>query len=191
MTAEPRERRVRAFFALPLPGELLQAVSTGQRTLQKLAPELRWLGEAKLHLTLKFLGSVAQSDVAALARGLENIASDRSPISVSVKGLDAFPMPRRARVLVLRLDDPSGALAALADSFDALAEQFGVARETRPFKAHVTLARARPIEDVRALIDAFTFPPHRATFDRACLYQSTLSRAGSTYDVIHERLLGG
>ncbi len=191
MATEPVSAKVRAFFALPLPGELAEAVGIGMRSLKKLAPELRWLGESKLHLTLKFLGGVAERDIVALAQGLERIASAASPIPARVLGLDAFPLPRRARVLVLELDDPSGALAALADSLETLAESFGVARETRAFKAHVTLARASPTEDLRALVEAFTFPRRPATFDRARLYQSTLSRSGSTYSVLHERLLGG
>ena len=182
---------VRAFFALPLPPDLLEAVTVAQASLKKLAPDLRWLTEDKVHLTLKFLGYVREDDVAALAEGLDQIARDYEPIPARVTGLDAFPIPRRARVLVLRLADAGGALAKLATALEALAERFGVAREARPFKAHVTLARARPPEDVRALLDSFAFPALSSTFDRARLYQSTLSRGGSTYDVLREGMLGG
>jgi RNA 2',3'-cyclic 3'-phosphodiesterase len=182
--------RVRAFFAMPLPSDLLAAVKSLQSALAPLAPELRWMEEEKLHLTLKFLGHVDEGAVPELARGLGRLLEGSKPIPAQVTALDAFPAPRRARVLVLTLRDEGARLSALAEGLDDLAERHGVPRESRPFKAHVTLARAKAPEDLRALLAAVVFPRLDAVFDRARLYQSELLRSGSRYTALAECALG-
>jgi RNA 2',3'-cyclic 3'-phosphodiesterase len=180
---------IRAFFALPLPEALLSAVCALQAELRPLAPALRWTDPEKLHLTLKFLGSVPDTEVAALSGALNELAHRCAPFVAVASGLDAFPALRRARVLALRLSEAeseSRALEKFAQDLDAVAERSGVRREARPFKAHVTLARARPPADVRALVENARWSARPCVFEHVRLYQSR----GGVYDVLHDVRLG-
>lgn len=182
---------VRAFFALPLPDELQPAVTALQGALYTRAPDLRFTDTHQLHVTMKFLGWIGAEAVPALVRTLDEIAAATAAISTVARGLDGFPSLRRARVLVLRLEDPIGQFAALARELEVLGESVGVAREERPFNAHLTLARAKPPADLRALVAAGRWSPTATSFDSIRLYQSTLRREGSEYSVLHEAKLGG
>jgi 2'-5' RNA ligase len=168
-------QRVRLFFGIALPPALL---------------ELRFIAEQNLHLTLKFMGWMTSADVEPLLRQLREIAAACPPIQTSARALGAFPTPKRARVLVVELDAGTGQLTQLAERLEAVAEEVGVPRETRPFKAHVTLARLSNPADVRELLAPVSWTQISCTLDRLRLYQSTLLPSGSSYSVLGEALLG-
>jgi 2'-5' RNA ligase len=181
MPAGDAEERFRAFYALSLPGQLSLAAEALRAELSLRSPALSWVRPASYHLTLKFLGQVRASDEQGLARGLDEAAAERLSISASVGGLEAFPSARKARVLVLAVA-PSVELAGLAARLDELSQRFGVPPETRPFRPHVTLARARGGADLRPLIESAGFSSQPARFAELGLYRS---RAGGHYDRLH------
>jgi RNA 2',3'-cyclic 3'-phosphodiesterase len=78
-----------------------------------------------------------------LEERLAEAAARCRPFEVVVRGLGAFPSPRRARVLWVGLDDADGRLAELAEAVrEAIAAEFPPDR--RPFSPHVTVARCEP-----------------------------------------------
>jgi 2'-5' RNA ligase len=101
-------------------------------------PDLRWSRPEQWHLTVKFFGPVPDAD--ALAEFVADSVRAREPFTLDLGGGGAFPDPRRASVLWLGVREGSDALAALADE--------------HPFRAHLTLARARTRRDVRAAVAA-------------------------------------
>src|SRR5438093_1139418 len=73
------------------------------------------------------------------SRAADAVAASRPRIV----GVGAFPSARRARVVWAGLDDRSGRMAGLAFAIDAaLAAEFRP--ESRPFRAHLTVARSDP-----------------------------------------------
>jgi 2'-5' RNA ligase len=187
--------RVRAFFALPLSGPLEQAALDAQALLRRRSSHtrlsLRFPLPDHLHLTLKFLGWVDLSDLPALLSGLAEAARRHTPFEVETGALDAFPTQRRGRVIVAHLDDLAGHISALAAACEALGETIGIPRETRPFKAHITLARLGAPGDVRTLLEKVPFPKLTAHFSSVRLYRSTLLPSGSQYSLLSEAPLGG
>ena len=96
-------------------------------------------------------------------------------------GLDAFPSPDRARVLVARATDPTGEVRELAAAFEDMCAAHGIARETRPYALHVTLARMRFPSRVRDLCESASLTGE-LTLGPIVLYESHLSPHGSTYE---------
>lgn len=186
MTSE----RVRAFFALPLPEAFERAAVEAQALLRRRSSHsrlsLRFLPADHLHVTLKFLGYVSASDLFTLGEELSQAAQRFSPIELESGTLDAFPTMRRGRVIVAHLDDRERRIAALSEACEAIAESLGISRETRPFRAHVTLARLSAPGDVHALLEKVPFPKQPIRFERVRLYRSTLLPTGSLYSVIAE-----
>ncbi|MGH8273453.1 MAG: RNA 2',3'-cyclic phosphodiesterase [Gammaproteobacteria bacterium] len=88
------------------------------------------------HLTLAFLGAQPEVRIPALLEAAAGVAPPRGELS-----LDRLGCFSRARVLWLGPErTPSGLRRDAHALWDALAP-LGVARERRPFAAHLTLAR--------------------------------------------------
>jgi 2'-5' RNA ligase len=107
------------------------------------AASRRWrpVPAAALHLTLKFLGPIRWDQVPDLEVLLRRVAASSPPVVTEVGGRLALPDERRARVLALRVSDPTDTLKTMAHALDREAAAFGFPLETLPFLAHITVAR--------------------------------------------------
>lgn len=181
----------RLFFALPLPEAALEAIAGAQHRARSTASPLapRWTRPEQMHVTLKFLGEQPGEALPRLRAALAARARAAGPIEATVARVAAFG-GQRARILVAQVESRGGALAQLAAGLESDAAELGVERETRPFVAHVTLARFRHPGDARAVIAAAELEPTALRFTDACLYRSELTPSGSRYAVIERRLLG-
>jgi len=130
---------VRLFVAISLTPELLEAFSALLQELRPLAPLAKFVPAENLHLTLKFLGEVAPSQLDALRTTLSAIHSVR-PVTLEFHALEFSPNERHARVLWAPAES-SSVLKSLAEDIDHALHQLGLLSENRPFKAHLTLAR--------------------------------------------------
>ena len=182
----------RCFVAVPLGDALrteLARAAAGWRT-QPPADALRWAEPDAWHLTLAFLGAVDPEDVPGIAEAVRRVAASHEPMEVATGRLGAFHRPGSVRVLWYGVADADGHLAALArDLGDALALS-----DDGPFRAHVTLARARrrPI-DLRAWIEAASAsaPEGRLTVDRIALMRSHLGAGPARYETLATFTLEG
>ena len=110
-----------------------------------------------IHLTLEFLGEVAEERIEELAR---IAASARvKPFLLRFDRLGAF---RRARIAWAGTANPPAALLGLQRSLNESLRAAGFALEDRPYAAHVTLARhtqrppaQRPIEPIEWRVGEF------------------------------------
>ena len=134
---------MRLFLALELPESLRRAVAAVQEELRVACPGWRWVRPEGLHLTLRFLGEVAEARLPELEERWRRAAAAASPAEIEVGGLGTFPPGGRLRVLWIGLSERTGGhLAALAASLEAEARAAGFEPEPRPFAPHLTLARA-------------------------------------------------
>lgn len=103
---------------------------------------------------------------------------------MEVRGLGAFPTPRRARVLWAATAD-APAFVALAAAVDRALVALGFPAEARRFTPHVTLGRVRePRPDpalASALTAAATRPFGTLRVARVSLMRSDLSPRGARY----------
>jgi 2'-5' RNA ligase len=139
----------RAFLAVVLPPSGRAWAESAQNSAAAVAADLRWSRSEQRHLTVQFLGAVP--DVAPVAEFVADSALRREPFTLSLGGGGAFPNARRASVLWLGVCHGSDQLTDLAVSLSSLSN------EDRPFRAHLTLARApkaRDLRDVVAALDA-------------------------------------
>lgn len=164
------ERQHRLFFA-SWPGDGLRST---------LAPRIRALQPDGVgrpqrpdqwHVTLEFLGSVPASRVAAAREAAGQVQAGPCEIV-----FDAVEFWRRPEVLTLVARQLPSPLGTLVDQLrEALAAR-GFEPESRPFRAHMTLARkvARPVT-------LGAFEPLRWPVADFALVESVTDRAGSVY----------
>lgn len=133
----------RAFVAVvpppPVRSALVAAVRDARAAVGP-APGLRWVPPAHWHVTLRFLGAVAEPErvVTDLAARL----TSHRPVTVRLGGVGTFPVGGRGAVVWAGVHDV-GADARLAD-LAAVVDTVPCDRPapTRPFRAHLSLARA-------------------------------------------------
>jgi len=146
------------------------------------APDFRWTPAANLHLTIRFVGNADRPVVEDVA----DAVAGRSPsgFQLGLGGIGTFGRGRMARVVWLGLVAGAEAATALAEAVDAECRRVGLAGEERPFRAHLTLARARAREGAR-LPDLPTPPLLDAwRAGELILYSSRPARSGSIYEAI-------
>lgn len=190
---------MRLFFAVPVPdaakariGELIERVqaSVGDGTAR-----VRWVDVDRLHLTLRFLGPTPEDRRGPLEAGADALASAGAPFEVTLAGGGAFPSLDRPRSLWLGVAAGADRLANLADGLTAMAGECGLVLDTRPFAAHLTIARTDGVRlgpvVARALEAAADGLDARFTVDRVILYQSLLGGGPARYEPLHEARLGG
>ena len=140
-----------------------------------LAPDLRWTRAEQRHITLQFLGPVA--DPPPVAGFVADAVRRREPFTATLGGGGAFPDPRRASVVWLGMRHGIDALIDLAVSLSSLSA------EDRPYRPHLTLARVNRARDMRAVIaalDACGASP-TWTVDEVVLFESDTRGDGAVH----------
>ena len=180
--AEAPVDRIRGFFGLPLPEENRRRLESYLRDCSDVAPEFRWTGPQNLHLTMRFMGSVDRDVAEGIARRLD----PGSSFEVALGELGTFTRGRLARVVWLGVREGAEPLRALAGRLETECRAAGLEPEPRAFKAHLTLARARPrdgaeLPELPALPELQSW---RAT--EVVLYASHLGRGGAVHEPIRK-----
>lgn len=139
---DPRSggRSIRAFVAVPLSAAVRDALARLPIRTEVQGARVRRVASHNLHLTLKFLGELEPARISGVVCALAAASCSVSPFDLAVAGAGQFPPRGAPRVLWAGVGGgPS--LAALKERVDRALADLGFARETRPFAAHVTLAR--------------------------------------------------
>jgi 2'-5' RNA ligase len=131
--------RARLFVALDLPDEVRAGiVAWGERELKD--PGLRRVPEESLHITLAFLGYLAEKEVPRLAEIAAGCAGPAPPVKLE----QPVPRPKRGRARLFALPAESPETIDLqARLQEGLVAAGLYDPERRPFWPHVTVARVR------------------------------------------------
>ena len=133
-----------------------------------------------MHITLKFLGNVADERRAQIENALRSVRG--RALALSLKQLGVFPNPRSARVLWVGIE-AGPELEQLATAVDQQMNSLGFEREKRAFSPHVTLARfnQRPGGNLGSVLSSPQPGFGTMTANEFHLYESKLSPQGSRY----------
>ena len=103
--------------------------------------------------------------------------------TVDVRGVGAYPSVRKASVIWVGVEDGAGHLGGVARAVEEVAAALGLGeRETRPFRGHVTVGRAKGGVDARRGLEGFSDRPFGAVeVSEVHVYESQLGGDGSTY----------
>jgi 2'-5' RNA ligase len=179
---------VRAFFAVAVGGALRESAAVCARALAARpgGDGVRWLEPSSYHLTLRFLGNVAASEIAPLAEHARDALAGSAPFTLTLGAPRGFPAPRHPKVIALPAE-PADALAELAARLEKVVVESGLASEERAFRAHLTIGRVRARR-----FPALEAPPPSTTqtVREVVLFRSDLSSAGAQYSPLATLSLG-
>jgi 2'-5' RNA ligase len=175
---------IRAFIAVNLAPAVGEEIANTQTALKHAQGDIRWTRIEGMHLTLKFLGDIAQAQVAPILTALQGALSDYHAFSVQAHGLDAFPNLKRPKVLWAGLQGEG--LIGLQEKVESALIPLDFPREERDFTPHITLGRVRSLrgwEQVLAVVRKHAqIQFGESLIDRVVLYQSTLRPDGAVYN---------
>ncbi len=183
--------QVRSFIAIELPDELkLELTQLEARLKLGKQPWVKWVDPYSIHLTLKFLGSIATDRIGEITRAMEAAARGIPPFHLEVKGLGVFPNLRRVQVAWVGIGGEVDKLSQLQQRIESNLVPLGFAPESRPFTPHLTLARVRDQASLDErqkfgqLIVSTRFEAGTIEVDAVNLMRSQLTREGAIYSRI-------
>ena len=135
--------RIRSFVAVETSTEVQESAARLVQQLQLIGADVKWVESPNMHLTLQFLGDVAEGKIPAITEALRKAAADCKPFQVEIRGAGAFPSWRRPNVFWLGVGQGAALLAELAQKVQRALEPLGFRPENRPFHGHLTLGRVR------------------------------------------------
>lgn len=131
---------MRTFVAVVPPPESLAPLVAAAGPWRGAFPA-SWVPPERLHLTLVFLGEVA--DPAPFGEALAEAVAGMVPFVLRVSGGGAFPRAARAKVLWAGVEGDLPALVRLARVTRRTARAARIDVERKPYAPHVTVARLR------------------------------------------------
>jgi len=147
---------VRLFLAINLPADVRRDIVAATAPMRDSAPEIGWVDETKLHLTLKFLDDQPPDTADAVRAAAAGVAGRHRELIMHLGGIGAFPNFRRSRIVWMGVEqDPR--LELLHHDIEVACQALGFDVDGRPFRPHLTLARVKhPLADesARALSSA-------------------------------------
>jgi RNA 2',3'-cyclic 3'-phosphodiesterase len=188
---------VRLFIAVELDEAAKNAIAREQKRIAPAMREsrstLKWVKRDQMHLTLVFLGEVAEERASIVVEAVERPLAQR-PFELAFGGLGTFPSQGAPRVLWLAILDGAKALVELQREMADRAAGCGIALESRPFSPHLTLGRwreSRPSDRRAALGSPGPSVVARVHVEAATLFHSRLSSSGSTHTPLARATLSG
>lgn len=174
---------MRLFVALDIPESVRAALMDCSAKLSKTCSAGRWMRLEGAHITLKFIGNVPDDRAETICEALAEVRGF-APVDLRFAGLGFFPNAKRPRVLWAGIEAGPD-LARLAAAVEERVAKFGIGREEREFRPHVTLARfesPKGLDPLRSAIEKTGVPEFgRTTVREFCLYRSVLKHSGAEY----------
>ena len=172
---------VRAFIAVEPSAEIRNQIAAAGQELRG-AGRLSFVSPNLMHITLKFLGEVPESQIQKIAASLDDISA--APYTLHASGISTFGRP--PRVIKAEVHD-GGATASLAADVESRMAKLGFKREEKPFSPHITIARVKEYSPVLQPKIATIKERDFGTCDIAAvlLKKSVLTPSGPIYTTIH------
>jgi len=163
-----------------------------QRALGEFDRDVRWARPEQIHLTLKFLGEVAEERCAEICDAAGAAAADSRPFEIRLANSGCFPPHGRVRIVHVGMAEPSGALQQCRDRCEQVFSELGFAPERRPFSPHLTVGRVR--EDrtdgrLRQAVEALRPESVGQSVEAIYVVQSVLARSGAQYTNVSRHAL--
>jgi 2'-5' RNA ligase len=167
---------LRLFFALWPDDRVREELAAVVKWLKR-SVSAKWVNTEKLHMTLAFLGDVEADRLDTLKSGAGSL--DGSAFELN---LDRVELWRRPGIICLGASSPPDALNSLAADLATNLRSAGFELETRPFRAHLTVARKAKILPP----DLKFSDPVRWSVASFCLVESRIDRQGSHYAILRD-----
>jgi 2'-5' RNA ligase len=184
---------MRLFIAIELPDAVREHVAKLIDALRPAIGKASFTRVENLHITLKFLGETDERKLDELNESLKLIRIPR-PIPTLCDKIECFPNRGPVRIVAAGFGGELAAMKSLHQSIEQRCHHLGFERETRAYRPHVTIARARPILNgsirshvAQQLMSLLPGPSFEIA--EIAVVRSHLQASGSRYEIIARHAL--
>jgi 2'-5' RNA ligase len=175
----------RTFLAVDLDADIRDRLVRCQRDVVDPRDKVNLVSLPNLHITLNFLGDVADELLPEALKTISATAGQVEPFDVDVRGSVVVPSSGPVRMLWASVEDPTGRLSGLYESLSDSFRGLGLRQGDRRYIPHVTLARVRFLVGIPAFrqrAQRFAQEDFGVQHVREIVaYTSVLSSDGPTY----------
>jgi 2'-5' RNA ligase len=183
---------MRLFVGIELPDSLRQSAGAAaedlRRGLSSVAPsaKLRWVDTSNLHITLWFLGEVADDRAPDIARAIGE-PYETTPFTLRLAGAGMFPPSGLPRALWFGLQAGGESLRQVHGELKDRMVPLGFEAEKREYAAHMTIARFKEVRRtdvaaIRTVIRQSHADIGECRIRAVTLFRSRLSPKGAQYE---------
>ncbi len=180
---------IRLFVALKFPEEIVNKIIEYRNEASENNQNMKWEKKEKLHLTLKFIGNVKEELVDEISDSLSFI-NDYNSIELNLTNFGFFFRDSHPKILWLGLSN-NNELIRLVEKIETKLETFGIKKEKRRFKPHLTLLRVKNKIDKNFInsFENFNLPYLKFYSNEITLFKSELLSDTSRYtEIINYKL---
>ena len=180
--AERTQSNMRLFIAIPLPPDIIRAVSAARVALEAHGASGRLVPRENYHITLHFLGETdALKDI---TDAMHEAVRDIRPFVLRLKEYSSFKTDGSHTGFV-NVSCDSDELNRLYESLESALWEHGFSRNRGRLTPHITLGRKMEGDE------GFVLPPQKAAFtaNSVILYDSRLVRGQMVYTPVHRESL--
>jgi len=182
---------IRLFIAIDLPEKVKDVLMETAVALSQNVPNraIRWVTREQMHLTLRFLGDTAVSQLPDLQQELAELVAQHQPFQLRLRGIGAFPNQKRSRVVWAGLAGDLTPLRKMQAEIEEWVVALGWSPEKWPYNPHLTLGRVKDPQQVRGLNWDTKLEEVGFGITAVQLMQSELRPSGPVYTVRQTVLL--
>ncbi len=151
---------------------------------------IKWVKPENMHLTLKFFGDIADTDIPKICDAMDKTAETCQIFEMSIEGYGCFGSGGSARVLWAGIELGRDELTNMYHKLQQELSLLQFSSDDRRFKPHLTLARIKnhqtgmQLQQVAQQLPSVIVPVHPVVV-RLSLLQSDLTPNGPVYSVLH------
>jgi 2'-5' RNA ligase len=190
-------KTTRTFIAVAVPENLGERLTRLQAQLAAQVAGVRWTAALPFHVTLAFLGDVADNDLNSVCKAVAGAAAPFSPFEARLHGVGAFPNLNKPRVIWAGLESPE-TLQHLRKAIAKAVAAVGYRPQDDRFTPHATLGRIKtdrrtppPAGFSQALGPLQDWQGGEFTVSMVVTFASTLTPEGPVYAPLARALLTG
>ncbi len=150
---DKRMNTIRSFIAIPMETEVAREAIRLIKRLREPGDGIKWVPTDNLHLTLKFLGEVNNTEVPRVCQVVRDVCDAHPPFELKFSGAGGLPAIDRARVIHAGVEDATGSLTEIVMSLEKKLADLGFKPEPRDYRPHLTLGRAKGRRASEAVVE--------------------------------------
>ena len=174
---------MRAFIAVDVSDEVKALVEKTEKTLKENGVRARWVSRDNVHITLRFIGEMAERDVGKFNEHFLPFISNIPSFEFVVGGLGTFPLnrPSHPRIIWLGVKEGKEQLIEIAGEVNRILSEIGYPSEEMLSVPHITVGRVKYIPK-NEWWKGVSETDIRVKVANIKLFSSTLTRSGPIYE---------
>ena len=176
---------IRSFLAFDIENDtVLNRLAAAQHQLVQTGADLKLVEPQNIHITVRFLGNITPAMVEKIFEEM------KTPFTVQIKGLGAFPDMRYPRVAWAGITEGADQLKSVFSQLEPRLRGLGFTPDSKGFSPHLTISRVRSGKNKQQLSEFITKNANYefGAFNAKCLHlkKSDLTPRGPVYSTLKE-----